>query len=312
MNAVPPEVAEAGLRAVKTTCEAVNPGLSQLQRQYLMGIQKFILKSNFDLDSMPLIDPDELKTIVVENEFRDRIVRACIVAACIDGTMGEAALEIVDAYTKGLNLDQGPINAAWKLANQNLLLARFAIVRKSLPGVKIKQTVKEAGLLAIVKQFLPLAGIEIPEVTARYLKLEQYPKGTLGREFINYIRKNQFSLPGEKGAGPEIIVLHDCLHILGNYGTSAPEEIEVASFQAGCHFSDPIYGLLFGLAQYHLNIQVAPVAPSQGLQADPEKIIAAFARGSRVNRDMWTDFVPWDNFSKSVDHLRVELGIEPK
>jgi len=37
-------------------------------------------------------------------------------------------------------------------------------------------------------------------------------------------------------------------------------------------------------------------------------MIAAFARGCRVKKDMWADFKPWDNFDKQVDDLRTELG----
>lgn len=154
-----------------------------------------------------------------------------------------------------------------------------------------------------------MLGVELPEVTAKYRELENYPEGSLGKEFMNYIRKNGFQLPGEKGAGPEIIVLHDCLHVLGDYGTSAAEEIEEASFQAGCHTNDPNYGLLFGLAQYHLDVQVSPVAPSDKLKADPEKMIAAFARGCRVNRDMWADSKPWEHFGEQLSLLREKLSI---
>jgi hypothetical protein len=88
--------------------------------------------------------------------------------------------------------------------------------------------------------------------------------------------------------------------------------IEVASFQVGCNSNDPIHGLLFGIAQYHLDVQVAPVAPSQKLQATPEKMIPAFARGCRVKKDMWSDFEPWDYFEQPVEDLRAEFGIDPK
>ncbi|BCA56801.1 hypothetical protein W02_39410 [Nitrospira sp. KM1] len=89
--------------------------------------------------------------------------------------------------------------------------------------------------------------------------------------------------------------------------TSALEKIEIAAFRASCQFEDPIYGILFGLAQYHLNIQVAPVAPPQRLQANPQKLIAAFARGCRIKRDMWRDFNPWQYFDRQVEDRRREF-----
>jgi tellurite resistance protein len=313
LSPVPNEIAKAGLRAIKTAC--LNSGadrLSPLQTQLLDGIQKYILHSEFDLESLSTISPEELASVVKDSEFAKRVISGGIVTACIDGEMNPKILEQLETFAHALNTDTKPLRAAWNLANHNLVLARFDIIRKSLPGVKIKETFKDEGLLATVKQFLPLRGVTLPEVTARYRELEKYPEGTLGRAFTNYLNENKFPFPGEAGAGPEIIVLHDCLHILGDYGTSAPEEIEIASFQVGCHFDEFIYGILFGLAQYHLNIQMAPVAASQAMQANPEKMVAAFARGCKVNRDMWTDFKPWDHFHKTVAELRLELEIAPK
>jgi hypothetical protein len=313
LNPVPQPIAHAGLRALKTVClTSSKESLSELQAQFISGVQNHILKTNFSLDSIIPISPEELASCVTETEFQERILRACILAACIDGSVDGAEMSQIEKFAKSLKVDTSPVKTAWNLAKEHLLLARIDIVRKSLPRSKIKQTLHQEGLLATIKQFFPLIGIEIPDVTLRYKKLLDYPDGTLGKEFTHYLGRNGFPFPGEKGAGPEIIVLHDCLHILGDYGTSAPEEIEVASFQAGCHTGDPIYGLLFGLAQYHLDIQVAPVAPSQKLQANPEQIIAAFARGCQVNRDMWTEFNPWDHFGKQIESLRQELGITPK
>ena len=313
LNPVPTEIARAGLRALKTVCHSSPAStLTDLQTQFLMGVQKHILNSNFQVGSLEPITPSELATIVKEQEFKDRIIRACIVGACIDGTVDTPEVSLIEEFAEALQVDMKPVKTAWKLANQNLILARVDIIRKSLPGVKVKQLISNEGLLGTVKQFFPLAGIELPELTAKYKKLYDFPSGTLGKEFTNYLERNRFPYPGEKGAGPEPIVIHDWLHLLGNYDTTATEEIEVAAFQAGCQTNDPIYGILFGLAQYHLDVQMAPVAPSQKLQANPEKMVEAFARGCRVKRDMWTDFEPWDYFGKNVEDLRAEFGIEPK
>lgn len=309
----PPDIAHLGLRTIKSICvEPSGTGLSELQLQLLTGIQKYILKTAFELDGLPTLSPADLATHTIAQEFKDRIIRGCIIAACIDGEMDPLKVGRLERYAMALQVDMGPVRTAWKLANKNLLLARIDIVRKSLPGVKIRQVLQSQGLLAAIKQFFPLVGGELPEVMARYRQLDGYAEGTLARAYTEYLRLNHFPFPGEKDAGPEIIVVHDCLHILGGYGTTAPEEIEIAAFQAGCQFEDPLFGILFGLAQYHLNIQVAPVAPSQGLQANPEKLVAAFARGCHVNRDMWRDFDPWKYFDRQVEDIRVELGVPEK
>lgn len=313
LNPVPPDVAYHGLRTIKSVCVGTaEANLSELQSQLVAGIQKHLLKTDFRLDELPGISPEELSAQSIEPEFKDRLIRGCIVAACIDGEMNPQAVERLERYANALGVDMAPIRTARRLADKSLLLARIDIVRKSLPGVKVGQTVASQGLLAAIRQFFPLLGGELPDVTARYKQLDRYAEGTLGKAFTAYLRENGFPFPGQKGAGPEIIVVHDCLHILGGYGTTAPEEIEIAAFQAGCQFEDPIYGILFGLAQYHLNVQVAPVAPSQHLQADPKNMVAAFARGCEVKRDMWRDFAPWDHFGRQVEDLRRDFGIPPK
>lgn len=310
---VPPDVAQTGLRVVKSVCLGPSGSrLSDLQAGLVRGIQKHILHTDIDVDRLDDISPEAVVHLRIEQTFRERIIRGAIIAACIDGEMDAGAVGRLERFAQALAVDLSPVKTAWKLANRHFILARVDIVRRSLPGVKLRETVSSQGLVATIKQFVPLTGGTLPDVAAKYRQLEQYAEGTLAHAFTDYLHRNGFPFPGEAGAGPEIIVVHDCLHVLGEYGTTATEEIEIAAFQAGCQFDDPIYGILFGLAQYHLNIQVAPVAPSQGMQADPEKMIAAFARGCRVNRDMWRDFDPWDYFHRPLTELRRDFGVPPK
>lgn len=313
LSPVPRDIAHAGLRAAKTVCLSAGiDELSPLQSQFLEAVQQHLLGTDFNLDDLAAISPSELSRSVETDELKKRIIWACILAAAIDGTLEEVEVEQVEQYAKALGVDLAPVQTAWKLAKRQTVLARIDIVRKSMVGVKVKDVFQTGGSFAVLKQFLPLAGVDLPAVTERYRQLWDFPRDTLGREFADYIDRNRFPLPGQVGAGPEIIVVHDCLHILGDYGTTASAEIEVASFQAGCHSQDPFHGLLFGLAQYHLGVQVAPVAASQKMQADPAKVVAAFARGCRVRRDMWTDFDPWKFFHRDIGDLRREFGIGPK
>ncbi|MEZ4749214.1 MAG: hypothetical protein R3B54_00910 [Bdellovibrionota bacterium] len=312
LEPVPSDVAVAGLRSVKTVCLTTHSTLSELQSRLIEGIQTYILKTHLPVNELTRIEPQQLAEAVSDPHFRERIIKACVLAACIDGEMDSKAVAQTKLFADALGVVPDLITTARHLAEGQIALSRIDIIRRSLPGVKIRQVVREKGILKMLKQALPLVGFRLPDVTRRYRALADYPEGTLGREYMHYIEKNKFPLPGEKGSGPEIIVIHDCLHILGDYGTTASEEIEIAAFQAGCQAEDPIYGILFGLAQYHLNVRMAPVAPAQSLQGDPKALLAAFTRGCRVKRDMWRDFDPWNYFARPVTELRHEFGILPK
>ena len=63
-----------------------------------------------------------------------------------------------------------------------------------------------------------------PALAARYRALGDLPEGPLGHAYIQFIESNGFSVPGEPGGPPPPIARHDCMHVLGGYGTSSAEE----------------------------------------------------------------------------------------
>ena len=305
---VPAEVAHAGLRAIYTVVCA-DGEVTALETAFLDSVQTNILRSQVDLSRLIGITPEDLAEAVPVGELRTRIVCGAVVASCIDGQATADEVEVIDAFARALDVDLAPVRTARRLANEQLTLARIDIARRALPGFKIKQTLREGGPVALIKQFLPTMGGHDDALTAKYRALASSAAGTLGRGYFDFITSNNFSFPGEKNAGPEIIVTHDCLHVIGGYGTSATEEIDIAAFQAGCHDENPLYGILFGLAQYHLGVQMAPVAPAERGHADPGRMLRAFARGTEIKRDMWSDFRPWEHFSKPLEAFRAEIGL---
>jgi hypothetical protein len=75
---------------------------------------------------------------------------------------------------------------------------------------------------------------------------------------------------------------------------------------------DPMFGLLFMLAQFHLGVQITPITRAEKLVADPDLMLRAFIRGSKVNRDLCTDWDPTQDFQRSVEELRLAYDIEPR
>lgn len=306
---IPEEVAHAGLRAMKSVC-SVGDGLTRLERDFLDGLQRHLLHSSFDLDALEPITGAELEARIPPGEFRERLIGGLVIAATIDGDVSKGELELIEGYAKALSVSPVVLRTGQRLAHHQFTLAKIDIARRALPGFKVKEVVREEGLPAMLKQLLPLLGVEDRETASRYRALEHSGAGTLGRAYYDFVLGNGFSFPGEKHSGPEIIVLHDLLHVLGDYGTTPDEEVLVAAFQAGTHRGEPFHQLLFALAQFHLGLFVAPVSSPETLRAEPAKMLEALVRGARVPRDTWADFKPWDHFSRSLDELRAELGIE--
>jgi hypothetical protein len=285
--------------------------LHDLERSLIMSAQALILETSFELESLEPIAMADVAVLVPE-PFRERVMHACTIMALIDGEASAAELALLEQLAAALELESAAVRDVARLVDAQLGRARIDIVRRSFVGQRVGDYVGRRGFAGIATIARSLLDREHPPTAARYHALGRLPDGTLGRGFHDFIRTNSFAFPGERGGAPEPIVFHDCLHVLAGYGTSALEETQIAAFQAGTMRRDPIFGLLFALAQFHLGVQVTPVTPAERMQVDPASLLRAFLRGTDVNHDMCSEWQPWDDFERSLDELRHAYNIVPR
>lgn len=307
----PPEVANAGLRALKMVAMA-DGELHELERRLLNAAQAHILRTDFDLSALEPITPAALAQAVELPELRERILSAAIIMALIDGEATEAEGKLLAGFADAFGIESQALTDVQRMIDKHLLIARMDITRRAFIGQRGRSYVREQGIRGLVRALRAVIGIEDPKLAARYHALADFEPGTLGREYYDFVKRNEFSFPGEKDAAPEPILFHDCLHVLADYGTDSLEETQIASFQAGILKKDPLFGMLFMLAQFHLGLQVTPTTGPEKLVAEPALMLEAFVRGTRVNRDLCVDWNPWDDFERPVEELRRELAIEPR
>ena len=98
-----------------------------------------------------------------------------------------------------------------------------------------------------------------PTVASRYQTLQDYPEGSLGHSFFHWYRDRNWALPGEHKSTSELLVNHDCCHILGGFNTDTRGEMNVAASQAGL-FTDGFgfESLLEVMLDFHLGSPSAP------------------------------------------------------
>ncbi len=307
----PPTVAEAGLRALKTVA-AADGALALHERDLLAAVQRHILSSSFDVDALGPITPEELAAAVPEGPFRERIVHACIFMTLVDGEAAPGELGVVDDFAAALGVADRSLKNLHQFADGRLRLLRFDLMRRFIVVDRVKKELREEGLPALLRLAWRAMRGHDAALAARYQALEKLPRGTLGREYFEFVRGSGFALPGEVGGAPEPIVFHDCNHVLGEYGTSAEEEAQVAAFHAGYRGQDKFAMLLFVLMQFQLGVTITPTTPGVKDQVRPDLVLAAFARGGRVNRDLLATWDPRDDFERPVADLRREFGVVPR
>jgi tellurite resistance protein len=307
----PQDVAHAGLRALKTVA-AADGKLHPLEDELLASVQRHILRTELNVDELEPITPEELAEAITEPAFRERVLGACVLVSLIDGEPSPEELKLVEAYTKALEVDSPIVKNLQRLTKERFLIARFDIARRSFVGQKVKERFEAEGVRGIASMVKAMR-LGDEALAAKYQKLESYPNGTLGREYARFIRDNKFSFPGEEGGAPEVILFHDCSHVLGGYGTSSIEEVQVASFSAASRKEDPFAIILFVVAQFHLGLRVTPAAEAEKMVIQPELMMKAIERGSHVNSDLSDHWDPWQgDFELQLDALRKRFNIPPR
>lgn len=308
----PPELLPYGLRALKMIATA-NGVFDESERDLLMTAQS-IFGSQHDLDTLPPITPAELAAAITPPGLRRQLVRGMVVVSLIDGEASPEEAALVERFADALGVATPDLVALRHLADRSLLRARFDIARRFFAREKVIEATKEKGLGWLASALAAMAGIrEDAALAARYRALGQYPAGTLGRGYFDFVRGNQFSLPGEKGSPPEIITFHDMTHVLSGYGTDPKGELQVLAFHAGCRREekDPFGFLMFGIAEFHLGLSMSPVATGSRMQLDPAALFAALQRGAACTIDPTDGWDPWAVMDRPLDELRAEYRISP-
>ncbi len=305
----PPATALAGLRAMKTVAMA-DGEIQPLERSYIQAIQHHILKLDVPLDDVEFIEPQALAEAVPDTLFRERIIRGLVLVAVVDGDANEKEETLIATYAKALGTDRAPLRTLNRIVHRQLNSLKIDIVRRAFIGKRLKAQFEDKGLQGLKEIIQALRGKENPALAARYHTLESKPPGTLGRAFWEFTRDNDFSFPGEIGGPPEPLVFHDCVHVLADYGTSVSEEAAVIGFQAGFQNYDFLHTILFSVAQFHLGLQISPVAGSERMGVtDPEAVVKSYLLGTQCNRDLSDGWDPWVDFDYTVEDLRERYNI---
>jgi hypothetical protein len=233
-----------------------------------------------------------------------------IVMSLIDQEASSQEVDLIEQFTQALEVSIPEVKDLRLLLKKEILQLRLDLARRFWLKEKVLGIWNDEGIRGIYKMVRGLMGKhEDAALASRYQALEHYPSGSLGRSLWEYWRKNEFALPGEKGGAAELIVFHDCAHVLSGYGTVPEEEVQVACFSAGFQRRDPFTFILFVLLQFHVGIRMTPITQARTGFFNPEKAIIAVRRGAAMNVDLNNGWDYWPVIGEQVEELRRRYNI---
>jgi hypothetical protein len=305
-----------GLAALKQVAIHSPSGPHPKTMAVLRGVRDHLLGIDVDLETLDPLAPEEagrqLDALGADPELRRRILRGMTLTALFEGEPSHDQLTLLERAAAAFGVDDLPVTTYRQVLEQRLLPLRLDIARRGFLRDAFQTTLRQQGprgALAIVRVLLQQGDEAMAE---RHRALRRYPEGSFGRAYAAFIDRNGFSFPGEVGGPPPPVLLHDCCHVLGGYGTTAEEEGAVLGFQGGFERQDPFMVLMLVMAEYELGIGLSPFLSAETGQLDPERILAGMAHGRQVNADLITDLDPWLWFDRPLEAVRQHFHILPR
>lgn len=303
-----------GLSAMKSVALA-NGDFAETEKHLLRAAAK-ALGTPVDPIDLPPATPEEAARAIDEPLHRERLIQALIVMALIDGEPSEDEIAVIEQFAGALGVTERRVKSLHQLVDGHFLRLRIDFLRRApMPRKMMRQTIEEKGLLGALKlaRGLLFGNTEgDPEVAWRYKQLGLLPQGTLGRAFWEHMTARKFPLPGEPGGIPEVGTHHDLTHVLTGYDTDPAGETQIAAFYAGYFKEDPFSFLFMVLVMFHVGVAIGPpmITAAKG-QFDPEKVLRAMERGSKINVDLTDHWDYWSVMSEPIDAVRARYNIVP-
>ena len=314
----PASVAPFGLRAMAMVARAAPGGLGDTQRTMLDTVQRVMLGTDLDIDTLPSIDFETLAEHFSNPTLSCQLIRGMVVLSLAVGPPSDDQIELVSHFAHALGVDEPAIRTVEHLAREELVTFLLDLHRRSNLREYLDNQYRSGGIVSVLKGLLQFRGVLHDDaLAARFRALAGLPSGTLGRAFYDHYTGNGFAFPGEKGGFPTGALFHDFGHVLAGYDITPEGELQIACFQAGYrHTENAFFTVLFAVLIHTTGVNVAPIPmpkhPGRIGEGDLfARMLHALERGSQLTTDLGDNWDFWPLTELELTDVRRRLGVPP-
>ena len=205
------------LQAIKNVGTA--GGVLKLQPiilEMMEAIQTHVLHSDIDLQNLAIIPPIQYPELIRDPDQREQLIQMLVLIPYVDMTVDARMVGVVDDFAEFLQVNPQTLRDLHQVRDNHLRRLLLDYGRRSMGEfLRLDSPSKFVrGIISAIHQ-----AIGDPTVASRYQTLQDYPEGSLGHSFFHWYRDRNWALPGEHKSTSELLVNHDCCHILGGFNT---------------------------------------------------------------------------------------------
>jgi hypothetical protein len=260
-------------------------------------------------DDVPLskISAEEVKEAISDPGERRALVQRLVLMSALDEEIRPEEITEVRRFALVLGVDEPGVAQLEMLAKKRTTMLGFDLMRRGFFAKQWKKEWQARGLRGLWSMARAAKGSS--EIAARYRALQELPEESLGRAIHQYYQRNQFSMPGEEGGPPEVLLFHDLGHALTGYSTDPPGEVQMCGFEAGYMREDGFSAVLLGLLLFHYGETFPGIqaTPAKGM-FDIERFQEAYQRGLSLTQDL-RDFDFWSHAKQPLAQVKEQLGL---
>jgi len=291
-----------------------------VQPQLLHRLFNRLLGKDFDFETLPPLEATDVAATLRSQAERDELIQLIVVMEILANPLPQRLADSVVRWARALHVHERALTYVRDLAHGEMAKAVHDFYRLNYIGdldrraPHFKALVRRVGDKAYALTAEPNAA-----EAARWERLRDNPRGSIGHTLSEFYALRGFKLPGQDGGVNAAVAQHDWIHVLSDYGTTPLGEIEVLSFQtAATRTPGGMLSLVGVLALFESGLMPASLLvhdqPGHALDVPGgvDRMADAIARGTACRTDLLLDVDFFKVAGESLEDVRARFGVPPK
>ena len=304
------DLVEPAARVLRTAIDVGDGGTESQRRMFGLVTSMVWERPDLTFESLDPITPIEVAEVFDDAIACRRLRMMLVPFELLRTPLTSEQVALVDGFALALGGDDEGLRMARRLARNESdhaiehLAAAWALQRDALSAATVRERYEAVN-----------TAIDDPALAAELRRMAELPRGTLGREYLEFYLHYDFAIPGEGVSNPAFFVQHDMGHLVAGFGPSAPEEVALSAFQVGMKDNDAHWmQFVMSLAAYEVGIFGSDDFEAKeallSREGAMELVLAGFNRGALCTEN-YNDVALLEFADRPIRELRERFGVQP-